>query len=243
MYLFSMPTVLTPMPTYRCLIIEDDEVAQQFLRNYLKRLPHLELVNVFTNPLNALPALYNNEIDLLFLDMHLPGMDGLDFLSSLKNPPKVVLTTADPAYALNAYEAGVTDYLVKPYTFERLLKAVNRAISGVEPATTGSTPRHIFLKTGRESVRVLVSEILYAEALGALSKVYTSTTLLVVSELLADLHEQLPPGEFIRVHKSYIVSRQSITKISSKFISIQQYQIPIGATYRDQVENLIQENR
>ncbi|MBC3785765.1 LytR/AlgR family response regulator transcription factor [Spirosoma utsteinense] len=230
------------MPTYRCLIIEDDDVAQQFLRNYLKRLPHLEVVSVFTNPLDALPTLYNNEIDLLFLDMHLPGMDGLDFLSSLKNPPKVVLTTADPAYALNAYEAGVTDYLVKPYTFERLLKAVNRAISGVA-ATTGSIPRHIFLKTGRESVRVVISEILYAEALGALSKVYTSTTVLVVSELLADLHEQLPPGEFIRVHKSYIVARQCISKISSKFISVQQYQIPIGATYRNQVENLIQVNR
>lgn len=231
------------MPTYRCLIIEDDEVAQQSLRSYLKRLPYLDLVSVFTNPLDALPALYNNEIDLLFLDMHLPDIDGLEFLSSLNRSPRVILTTADPAYALNAYEAGVTDYLVKPYTFERLLKAVNRAISGVELTSPSTLSTHIFLKTGRESVRVTISEILYVEAFGALSKVYTQKDVLIISELLADLHEQLPGGEFVRVHKSYIVACQCISKISPRFISLGQHQIPIGATYRDQVEKLIQVNR
>jgi DNA-binding LytR/AlgR family response regulator len=231
------------MPTYRCLIIEDDEVAQQSLRSHLKRLPYLELVSMFTNPLDALPTLYNNEIDLLFLDMHLPGMDGLDFLSSLNRPPRAILTTADPAYALNAYEAGVTDYLVKPYTFERLLKAVNRAISGVELIIPSNIPTHIFLKTGRESVRVTISDILYAEAFGALCKVYTTKDILIISEFLADLHEQLPVGKFIRVHKSYIVARQCISKISPRFISLGQHQIPIGATYREQVEKLIQEDR
>lgn len=240
MYLFRRLPVSTPMPTYRCLIIEDDEVAQQTLRSFLKRLPHLELMSSFTNPLDALPVLCNNEIDLLFLDMHLPDMDGLDFLSSLNRPPRVILTTADPAYALNAYEAGVTDYLVKPYTFERLLKAVNRAISGVDLSTSVNIPTHIFLKTGRESVRVTISEVLYAEAFGPLSKVYTTTAVLVISELLTDLHEQLPEGKFIRVHKSYIVASHCISKISPRFICVGQYQIPIGATYRDQVEKLIQ---
>jgi DNA-binding LytR/AlgR family response regulator len=227
------------MPTYQCLIIEDDQVAQQYLLMYLTRLPYLNVVDVFSNPLDALPVLCNNDIDLLFLDMHLPGMDGLKFLKSLNNLPRVVLTTADPTYALDAFEAGVIDYLVKPFSFERLLKAVNRAITSTEPAPVVKLLTHAFLKTGRESVRVLISDILYVEAFGAFSKVHTSSAVLVISELLADLHEQLPEGEFLRIHKSYIAARQRITKISSKFVFIQHYQIPLGATYREQVEKII----
>jgi DNA-binding LytR/AlgR family response regulator len=231
------------MPTKQCILIEDDPVAQQYLLMYLARLPYLNVVNVFSNPLDALPALYNNEIDLLFLDMHLPGMDGLDFLKSLSHPPRVIITTADPGFALDAFEAGVTDYLVKPFSFERLLKAVNRAIMTSDTEVPVKIPSHVFFKTGRESVRIQVHDILYVEAFGAFSKVYTHTAVLVVSELLADLHQQLPEGEFIRVHKSYVAARQHITKISSKFVFIQQYQIPLGATYREQVEKGMGINR
>ena len=132
------------MPTRQCIIIEDDQVAQQYLLMYLTRLPYLNVVDVFENPLDALPALYSNEIDLLFLDMHLPGIDGLDFLKSLSHPPRVIITTADPAFALDAFEAGVTDYLVKPFSFERLLKAVNRAITVSDTNVPVKTPTHVF---------------------------------------------------------------------------------------------------
>ncbi|MCC5612975.1 LytTR family DNA-binding domain-containing protein [Nostoc sp. CHAB 5834] len=231
------------MTTYRCLLIEDDPIAQQFLQTYLTRLPYLQVDRVFSNPLDALPYLYTNEIDLLFLDMHLPGMGGLDFLKSLTKPPRVVLITADTTRALDAFDAGVIDYLVKPFTFERLLKAVNRAITSLEPVPSVTTPAYVFLKTGCESVRIPINDILYIEAFGALCKVCTSGAVLVVSELLADLHEQLPEGAFLRVHKSYIAARQHITKISSKAVFIQQHQLPLGATYRGQVETVMGVNR
>ena len=135
------------------------------------------------------------------------------------------------------------DYLVKPFSFERLLKAVNRAITSAEPGESVKIPSYVFLKTGRESVRTLISDILYVEAFGAFSKVHTPSAVLVVSELLVDLHEQLPEGEFIRVHKSYVAALSRISKISSKFVYIQQHQIPLGATYREQVEKKIGVNR
>lgn len=230
------------MLSYHALIIEDDVVEQQLLQLHLNRLPYLTLVGAYANPLLALPLLQNSPVDILFLDVNLPGMDGLSFLNTLQRSPRVILTTADPTYALSAYEAGVVDYLVKPYTFERLLRAVGRAVGLTDPYSpaTKSAPTHVFLKTGRESVRVAVSDIVYAEAFGAFSKVHTTSTILIVSELLSDLHHQLPAGAFIRVHKSYIVARHSISRISSKFVAIDQHQIPLGATYRDEVEKALQ---
>jgi len=228
------------MHLYRTLIIEDDTVEKQLLQHHLSQLPYLSMIGSFDNPLSAVSLLHQEQVDILFLDVNLPGIDGLSFLSTLQRPPRVILTTADPAHALKAFEIGVVDYLVKPYTFERLLRAVSRVIGANDPAfTSDAAPTHIFLKTGRESVRVAVEDILYIEAFGAISKVYTKTSVLVVSELLADLHQQLPAGAFIRVHKSYIVSRQSITRIGSKHLSVQQHQIPLGATYREQVEKTL----
>lgn len=226
------------MLSYHALIIEDDVVEQQLLQLHLGRLPYLTVLGAYTDPLMALPVLQHSPVDILFLDVNLPGMDGLSFLNTVRLSPRVILTTADPTYALSAYEVGVVDYLVKPYTFERLLRAVGRAVGLTDPylPATKATPAHVFLKTGRESVRVAVRDILYAEAFGAFCKVYTPTNVLIVSELLSDLHQQLTDEAFIRVHKSYVVARHSISRISSKYVSIEQHQIPIGATYRDEVE-------
>lgn len=232
------------MLSYKTLIIEDNPADQQLIQTYLARLPYINLRGTFTFALEAVPVLHEEAIDLLFLDVMLPGMDGLTFLASLHQPPRVILTTVDPAYTMTAYEAGVVDYLLKPYTFERLLKAVSRAIGLAERQLTQARlqhqpPSHVFLKTGREAVRVAISDILYAEAFGAFSKVYTPSAVLVVSELLAELQQQLPAGAFIRVHKSYLVALDNITRISAKYVTVLDHQIPLGATYREQVEKVL----
>ncbi len=232
------------MLSYKTLIIEDNPADQQLLQTHLARLPYINLRGTFASALEAVPVLHKEAIDLLFLDVMLPGMDGLTFLASLHQPPRVILTTVDPTYALTAYEAGVVDYLLKPYTFERLLKAMSRAIGLAERQLIETQLHHqsslyVFLKTGREAVRVATSDILYAEAFGAFSKVYTPSAVLVVSELLADLQQQLPAGAFIRVHKSYLVALDNITRISTRYVTVHEQQIPLGATYREQVEKAL----
>jgi len=232
------------MLTYKTLIIEDDPADQQELLTHLATIPYLNVLGVFANPLDAVPLIHQESVDLLFLDFMLPGINGLAFLATLHQPPRVILTTVDPAYALTAYEAGVVDYLVKPYTFDRLLKAVSRAIGLAEVQLAQArlhqqSTSHVFLKTGREAVRVAINDILYAEAFGAFSKVYTPSAVLVVSELLTDLQQQLPPGAFIRVHKSYLVALNHISRLSSKYIGVLDQQIPLGATYREQVEKAL----
>ena len=229
---------------YKTLIVENNPADHQLLQDYLTRLPYIDLRGTFSTALEAVPILHKEAIDLLFLDMLLPGMDGLTFLTALRQPPRVILTTADPTYALTAYEAGVVDYLLKPYSFDRLLKAVSRSIGLAERQLAQArlyqqTVSHVFLKTGREAVRVAVSDILYAEAFGAFCKVYTPSAVLVVSELLVDLQQQLPAGAFIRVHKSYLVALDSITRISSKYVTVLEQQVPLGATYRQQVEKAL----
>ena len=235
-----MQSFLPQSTTYKCIIVEDNAFEMKLLQLFINRLPNLEIIASFTSAEAALPSLQTTSIDLLFLDIVLPDLTGLGLLKLLHQPPKTILTTSSPDYAIEAFDTGVIDYLVKPFTFERLIKAVNRALT---TDTTANNQRiaSLFLKTGRELVRVQLDDILFIEAFGALCKIYTPTSIIVVSELLSDLHEKLPTNDFVRVHKSYIAALQKIVKLSTKFIVIQQHQIPLGATYRIQVERLLRE--
>ncbi|AQG79435.1 LytR/AlgR family response regulator transcription factor [Spirosoma montaniterrae] len=224
------------MKTYNTLIIEDDPSDQTILKQNIQRLPYLTVTGVFANPLHALPILADRDINLLFLDASLPDMNGLAFLESITHRPNVILVTADPSYAIAAFEVGVADYVVKPYTFARLVKAVDRALGHRSETPVVESNPYIFLKMGREFTRILVNDIQFIEAFGAFSKVYTPTDVMIVSELLSDLHAQLPEGSFLRIHKSYIVAKQNVMRISARFITINKNQLPIGAKYRQEVE-------
>lgn len=235
-----MQPFLNQTKTYKCIIVEDNPFEMKLLQLFISRLPNLEVIAFFTSAEAALQSLQNTGIDLLFLDVVLPDLTGLGLLKLLHHPPKTILTTSSPDYAIEAFNTGVIDYLVKPFTFERFIKAVNRALA-TDSALTNQRIASLFLKTGRELARVYLDDILFIEAFGALCKIYTPTSIIVVSELLSDLHEKLPSNDFIRVHKSYIAALQKIEKLSAKFIAIQQHQIPLGATYRDQVERSLHE--
>ena len=222
--------------------MEDETLAQDVIRNHLGKIDQLELTGVYRTAPEALPALESGEVDILFLDIRLPGMSGLHFLSSLIDPPLVVLTTAYAEYALESYEFNVIDYLLKPISFERFSKAVNKILDGrlysiAEKPT--ATRDHIFIKSNSKFFRVGFPEILYIQGMKDYLKIHTPDFTLITHQTMSELEKQLPARQFIRVHRSYLVAVRHIRAIYGNSIDIGKVTIPIGINYKDGVMELI----
>jgi DNA-binding LytR/AlgR family response regulator len=231
---------------YKCVIIDDNKVDSKILESHIKRVPNLELINSFSNPLTASDLLQTGEVDILFLDIEMPEISGIDFLNALKEMPQTILISAHASYSLEAFEVGVTDYLQKPFGFERFLKAVGRSIEMIQLRTNSlsetATPQQsfIFLKSGRELLKFNLNEIIYVEALASFSKVFTSLEkYTLISESISELQHKLSREHFVRVHKSFLVSKGKIIGISSKQIILDSIKIPLGLSYRKEVEDLL----
>ncbi|MCY7357988.1 MAG: response regulator transcription factor [Rudanella sp.] len=225
--------------SYRYIVIEDDETDQLLLQEQLASFANLQLAGSVANPLAALPILESESIDLLFMDVFLPLMNGLDFLESLPNPPQTIIITASDAYAVRSYELGVADYLTKPFTQERLEKAVQRVLSRFPTALTPIKPNYVVLKAGWESVRIPIESINYVEAFGAFCKVHTTEGMTVVSDFLATVYAKLPPHLFLRIHKSFVVASWKVQHMGSRHVLVGQAQVPVGASYRQTVEQTL----
>lgn len=228
----------------KCIIVEDEALAQDVLKNHLARLGSLELTGVYRNALEAEAALAAGEIDIMFLDIRLPGMTGLQFLSGLKDSPLVVLTTAYAEYALESYEFNVIDYLLKPISFERFSRAVgkildNRLFSAAAREAAPLSDDHIFVRSNSKFFRVNFSEILYIQGSRDYLKIHTPDYSLITHQTMNDLEKALPSRQFIRVHKSYIVALRHIRSIYGNTIELDKTTIPIGVSYKDSVMNLI----
>jgi DNA-binding LytR/AlgR family response regulator len=226
------------MNGYKCIIIEDEPLAQNVLKKYIADHPSLDLVAVCFDGLEAQPILSQQEIPLIFLDINLPKLSGINFIKTLLHPPLVIFTTAYPEYAVEGFELNAIDYLVKPFSFERFLKAVNRAIEKLNSGpnqTTEEKRLHIFLKSDKKIHKVDLESIQYIEAIGDYMKVVTDAGQLVVNETMKKLQETLPAKHFIRVHKSFIISRNRIQFIEGNYVQIEGKSVPIGATYRSDV--------
>jgi DNA-binding LytR/AlgR family response regulator len=228
----------------KCIIVEDEVLAQDVLKSHLGRLDRLELAGVYRNALEAEAALAAGDIDIMFLDIRLPGMTGLQFLASLKDSPLVVLTTAYAEYALESYEFNVIDYLLKPISFERFSRAVNKILDNrlFSAAAKESDPfsdDHIFIRSNSKFFRVNFSEILYIQGSRDYLKVHTPDFSLITHQTMNDLEKSLPSRQFIRVHKSYIVALRHIRSIYGNSIELGKTTIPIGVSYKDAVMNLI----
>jgi DNA-binding LytR/AlgR family response regulator len=240
----------------KCIIVEDETLAQDVIKNHLSRIDKMELVGVFRTGPEAIEALQTLEVDVIFLDIRLPGMSGLHFLSELTDPPLVVLTTAYAEYALESYDFNVFDYLLKPISFERFSKAVNRLLDGRlftparaanDPASGGedsgiaSLPQgdHIFVKSNSKFFRVNFSEILYVEGMKDYLKIHTPDYTLVTHQTMNELEKSLPGRLFIRVHRSYVVARGQIRAIYGNSIELGKVTIPIGVNYKEAVMGLI----
>ncbi|PWT75867.1 MAG: DNA-binding response regulator [Bacteroidetes bacterium] len=220
--------------TIRCHIIEDEPMASELLQLYVSKLPVLKLVAVSNNPLHALESLKTNPVDLLFLDIRMPEMTGLSLLGVLPNRPLAIFTTAYSEFALESYELDVVDYLKKPVTFERFVKAVSKAEQRlvVNPARERSEDvGYIFVKEGTRFVKLNIDEILYIEGLKNYVAIHTATQKIVTLQRLKVLEEQLPSDNFIRVHNSYIIAKSAISSVKDNEIRIGPAYIPIGETY------------
>ncbi len=230
------------MKQHRVALVEDNPDDQQTLIEFVDRTNFLVLLESFDTAMGAMPFLTKQPVDLLLLDLHLPGLSGFDLLRSLPNPPAVILTTSSLSDSLEAFDVGVVDYLVKPIRYERFLRAVNRVLAR-QPATVAPpvvVRPTLLLKQGRDSVAVLPDDILVLEASGANSVVHLSgNRSLTVSHLLTDLLEQLPPTQFVRVHRAFAVALPRISTISNRQITLDTRLVPIGRAYHDDVFRLL----
>jgi DNA-binding LytR/AlgR family response regulator len=233
-----------------CVVVEDEPLARNLLEQYILKVSHLQLVKSFSNPLAALDFLRNNSIDILFSDIQMPEITGISLLKILPKKPLVILTTAYSEYALEGYELDVVDYLLKPITLERFLKAVEKAtqrfspVSSVPPSEIflpiEPSPQSIFVKDGTKLVKIRLNEILYIEGLKDYVSIYTKEKKVVTLQTLKSLEAQLIPHQFIRVHHSYIVSFEAIDAIEKEKIQIGKVWIPISDTYRKSFKEFIE---
>ena len=237
------------MNRYKCIIVEDEPLAQNVLRKYIEEHPSLELVAVCADAMEAQARLSRQPVEIMFLDINLPKLSGISFLKTLASTPQVIFTTAYPEFAVEGFELNAVDYLLKPFSFERFLKAVNKALLQLDAKHTNKLfsaesqkPGSLFLKADKKIHKVDLATIIYIEAVGDYIKVVSDTGTLLVNETLKLFQEELP-GEFIRVHKSYIISTSRIRFIEGNIIRVAEKEIPIGATYKEDLLQFLEKKK
>jgi DNA-binding LytR/AlgR family response regulator len=230
------------------MIVDDEPLAQKVMEKYIVSLPSLELSYTCRNALEAVSYLHEHTVDLIFLDIKMPGLSGMELLETLTNPPLVIITTAYSEYALEGYEYAVVDYLLKPIAFERFLKAVNRVQDRInrkqiDTKDKGESKKNrddlITLKCGSDLHRIRLSHIKFIEGYGNFIKVHTLKKTILASAKMKILEKKLAKTHFVRVHKSYIVSLGKIDRINNDKIFIMDEAIPIGRFYKKSLEKII----
>lgn len=238
----------TPAPL-RCLLVDDEPLAHTVMRAYLDRIPGLATwAGSCYGAVEALTFLRTTPVDVLFLDVDMPVLTGLELLRALPQPPAVVLCTAHAAHALDAFDLGVVDYLLKPIRFERFIKTINRLQAGTTPAAMPAAPvlpvpepaapasNSIFLKTDAGTERVRFAELLFVEGYGNFVKCHlASGRVLLTAETMKQMETQLPAGQFLRIHKSYLVNLASVERLSGNVLLVGARELPVGSTYRQDV--------
>lgn len=218
--------------TFKCIIVDDEPLSHEVLENYIQKLPVLELVSSFFNAIDALTYLNTHEVDLIFLDINMPELSGIGMLKSLQNPPSVIFTSAYPEYAVDGFDLDIADFLLKPYSFERFLKAVNKFNTSASMGN-GNPQEIITLKTDKKLYRIKLTDIIYIESAGDYAKIHTPEKVIVVNQTLKHFEQILPVEYFVRVHRSFIIAIGSINYIQGNQLVISDAQIPIGQSYKD----------
>jgi DNA-binding LytR/AlgR family response regulator len=226
----------------KCMVIDDEPLAIQLLANHISKVPFLELATTFNNPMEALISFNSNPADIIFLDIQMPQLTGIQFMKLLQNRAQVVITSAYEQYAIDGFEHNVTDYLLKPISFERFYKAVEKAYNLKNPTHKldkkqdlyPETGGYIFVKVETRMVRVELDDILFIEGLKNYVSICTKGPRIVTLQVMKQLEEILPPNRFMRVHKSFIVALDKISSIERQEIYINDRIIPIGITYQEQ---------
>ena len=226
------------------LIIDDEHIAHDIIKGYCDMLPNLEFKANCYDAIEALDYLSKNHIDLIFLDLNMPKLKGFEFLKTLSVPPKVIVTTAYSEFAIEGYELNVVDYLLKPFSFERFLSAVNKVISApqstqIQFEKQQAFTNHIFVKQHNSHIQVDVNTILYIEASGNYTKIITLSETVTTREKISNTLEMLPQDDFIRVHKSFAVAKKHINSVEGNRIHIGDSIVPIGKLYKANINTLL----
>ena len=231
------------MQHYKCLIVEDEPLAAEVLQDYIRQVPFLKLIQTCSDAIYAMETLKEEKIDLVFLDIHLPKLKGLDFIKSLTNPPHIIITSAYHEYALEGHELNVLDYLLKPIEFKRFLKAVNR-LSAVQEHTEDvsqkpSEREYLFFNVSKKKVKIFLDEILYIESLKEYIRVCTRQKTIITKFQLGEIEEILSKNNFLRVHRSFIVAKDKIDAFTATDVEVSGKQLPIGRSYKDVVQTAL----
>ncbi len=232
----------------RCLVVDDEPLAHRVIERYAENISYLQIIRKCNSALEAIEVLHNQAIDLIFLDINMPRLTGIEFLKTLKNPPLVIITTAYSEYAIQGYELDVVDYLMKPFAFERFYKAVQKAEDMLrardqvkhevkEPEKIDDD--FIFIKSSKKTFKVNLHDILYIEALGDYVKIFTVDKMIVSYQSLKNIESLLPPRQFPRIHKSYIIAMSRIDLIEGNHVKIRDRMIPVGTNFKNEFEKLI----
>ncbi len=259
------------MQPIRVLIVDDEPLALEVLETYIQKIPSLQLVARCSHAIEAFEAIRRQPIDLMLLDIQMPQITGIDFIKTLSNPPRVIFTTAYSHYALESYELNAVDYLLKPISFERFFKAIQKAASLIQAPTQASAAEEsassnpettegqnlassrgaagteksdfIFVKSDKKLLKIRLEDIYFIEGLKDYVMIYTPTGRVVTLQTMKSLEEKLPQTQFVRVHRSFIVGLRHIEMMEGNQIVVDKKEIPIGKNYKDELVELLNKNR
>jgi len=228
----------------KCIIIDDEPLAIQVIEKYLLEFQNFELVASYKNPLNALSTIEENEIDVIFLDINMPKMNGLEFVRNLESKPNIIITTAYREYAVDSFTLDVLDYLVKPIPFNRFLKSINKITQRLhlkkgKVNVQANDDSHIFLKVDKKLVKINFETIFYIESLKDYIKIFTTIGDYLVHRSLTGITEELPSSNFIRIHRSYTIAIDKVKSIEGNLVEISTKRIPIGRKYVNHAKHII----
>ena len=236
-----------------CLAIDDEPLALNVVKEYCRKVDSINLVGTYTNALDAIPKINENNIDVIFLDVEMPNITGLEFIKTLPNPPLIIITSAHSRYAMEGFELNIVDYLLKPIVFEKFLKAINKAHLFLLTREKNEDNHiilpeknacdYLFVKEGYSTVKICFSEIDYIEGLKDYMKICVKDKIHLTKSTIKHIESKLPPEKFIRVHKSFIVSLDKINKIENNRIFIGSQKIPIGLQYKTAFNDKIETQR
>lgn len=223
----------------KCIIVDDEPIARRIIKKHLSYFPHFDLIAECSNAIEAMEITNKKHTDLMFLDIQMPGITGIDFIKASTKAPKVIFTTAYRDYAVTAFDLNVVDYLLKPISLERFAKSINKFLSLTENSETSvNNDEYILLKADRKQYKIILNDILYLESMGDYVTVHTKDKKYITKERLSNLETTLPKSKFTRIHRGYIISNRNIEAIGSGFIEINGQSLPVGRNYKNNIENI-----
>ena len=230
------------MNKFRCLLVDDEPPALEILRTYIASTPLLEITGECNHAMSAFEFLQLHRVDLIFLDVQMPRLLGTDFLKTISNPPKVVFTTAYRDYAVEGFELGVVDFLLKPYSFDRFLRAVHKVLAlelriqtDAKESTLARTDRFLYVRADRKMVKVMVDDIQYIESLKDYVRIFVKDHQIITKQTITALEEMLPENDFVRIHRSFIVSIKKVDSYTQHAVFLGKTELPVGPLYKQEI--------